>query len=85
MRRASLSFPRREGCFHIFCHTYGTWMTRYGKLDTEGLVRTKRCKNTESAARYAHTVTSSEARRADELPTPTGGKSAENTHSKKKA
>jgi hypothetical protein len=70
MRRTGLSFPPREGGFHIFCHTYGTWMTRYGALDTEGLVRTKRWKNTESAARYSHTVASYEARQADALPTP---------------
>lgn len=85
MKRASLSFPRREGGFHIFCHTYGTWMTRYGKLDTEGLVRTKRWKNTESAARYAHTIASQEARRADVLPTPNRGKVVENLTLKKKA
>jgi integrase len=68
MRMTGLSFPVREGGFHIFCHTYGTWMTRYGGLDTEGLVRTKRWKSTESAERYAHTVASYEARQADLLP-----------------
>lgn len=77
MLRTGLSFPRREGGFHIFCHTYGTWMTRYGGLDTEGLVRTKRWKNAESAARYAHTVASYEARQADHLPTPIRGNSVE--------
>lgn len=85
MRRSGLSFPRREGGFHIFCHTYGTWMTRYGSLDTEGLVRTKRWKNTESAARYAHTVASYEARQSDVLPTPNRGKSVEMLTVKKKA
>lgn len=39
MKRAGLKFPRRQGGFHLFCHTYGTWMTRYGGLDTYGLVR----------------------------------------------
>ena len=39
MKRAGLKFPRRQGGFHLFCHTYGTWMTRYGGLDTCGLVR----------------------------------------------
>jgi hypothetical protein len=85
MRRTGLSFPRREGGFHIFCHTYGTWMTRYGGLDTEGLVRTKRWKNAESAARYAHTVASYEAMQADVLPTPTGGLSVEIARPIKKA
>ena len=68
MKQTGISFPAREGGFHIFCHTYGTWMTRYGGLDTEGLVRTKRWKNAESASRYAHTVASYEARQADLLP-----------------
>jgi hypothetical protein len=77
MRRTGLSFPRREGGFHIFCHTYGTWMTRYGGLDTEGLVRTRRWKTPESAARYAHTVASFEARQADYLPTRISEKSVE--------
>jgi hypothetical protein len=49
-------------------HTYGTWMTRYGNLDTYGLVRTKRWKNAESADHYNHTMASPEARRADLLP-----------------
>jgi len=42
MKAAGLSFPRRQGGFHIFCHTYGTWMSRYGELDTFGLTRTDR-------------------------------------------
>jgi integrase len=77
MKKTGLRFPRREGGFHIFCHTYGTWMTRYGGLDTEGLVRTKRWKNAESAARYAHTVASYEAMQADVLPTPPSGLSVD--------
>lgn len=68
MTRAGVSFPRRQGAFHLFCHTYGTWMTRYGNLDTYGLVRTQRWKNAESADRYNHTIASPEARRADLLP-----------------
>ncbi|MBO4227231.1 hypothetical protein [Bradyrhizobium neotropicale] len=70
MAGAGVSFPRRQGAFHLFCHTYGTWMTHYGKLDTFGLVRTGRWKNAESADRYRHTIASPEARRADLLPTP---------------
>jgi len=50
MKGAGLKFPRRQGGFHLFCHTYGTWMTRYGELDTYGLVRTKRWKDPASAA-----------------------------------
>lgn len=68
MARAGLAFPPRQGGFHLFCHTYGTWMKRYGKLDTFGLTRTGRWKDPESADRYNHTGTSEEARRADWLP-----------------
>jgi hypothetical protein len=25
IKRAGLTFPRRQGGFHLFCHTYGTW------------------------------------------------------------
>lgn len=56
--------------FHTFCHTYGTWMRRYGGLDQRGLVGTGRWKSEKSAARYAHVVTSEESRKADLLPTP---------------
>jgi integrase len=68
MKNAGLKFPRRQGGFHLFCHTYGTWMTRYGNLDTYGLVRTKRWKDPASADRYNHTIASPEARRADLMP-----------------
>ena len=74
MNEAKLSFPRRQGGFHIFCHTYGTWMQRYGGLDTFGLVRTGRWRNPESADRYNHTRTTEEARRSDMLPVQIRGK-----------
>ena len=70
MARASVSFPRRQGAFHLFCHTYGTWMTRYGNLDSYGLTRTGRWKDPDSADRYNHTIASAEARQADLLPVP---------------
>lgn len=56
--------------FHTFCHTWATWMRRYGKLDTRGLVGTGRWRDQKSAARYEHVVASEESRRADMLPTP---------------
>jgi hypothetical protein len=59
-----------EAGFHIFCHTYGTWMKRYGRLDTFGLTRTGRWKDPQSADRYNHTEASWEARQADLLPVP---------------
>jgi hypothetical protein len=61
---------RRQGGFHLFCHTYGTWTRHYGNLDTVGLTRTGRWKDPASADRYRHTITSPEARRADLMPTP---------------
>jgi integrase len=68
MKQAELSFPPRRGGFHLFCHTYGTWMHHHGGLDTFGLVRTNRWKDPASADRYRHTKVSEEARRADRLP-----------------
>jgi integrase len=68
MKKADLKFSRRQGGFHLFCHTYGTWMTRYGELDTYGLTRTGRWKDPDSADRYNHTIASPEARRADLMP-----------------
>ena len=56
------------GKFHIFRHTYGTWMTQYGGLTPEGLVKTGAWKDEQSAKRYNHTVTTPEAKRADMLP-----------------
>lgn len=84
-KAVGLTFPPRQGGFHIFCHTYGTWMHRYGNLDTVGLTRTGRWKDVESAERYMHTRASEEARRADLLPTAIGGKSGEFQFGKRKA
>ena len=58
--------------FHTFCHTYGTWMRRYGGLDVRGLVGTGRWDSMQSAERYAHVVASEEAMAAQYLPTPSG-------------
>jgi integrase len=66
--RAGLSFPPRQGGFHLFCHTYGTWMHNYAALDTYGLTRTRRWKDPDSTDRYIHTMASFEARQADLLP-----------------
>lgn len=54
--------------FHLFCHTYGAWMRRYGNLDTSGLIATGRWKDAASVRRYEHVVTSEESRKADLLP-----------------
>ena len=65
--RAGVTLQERQA-FHVFCHTYGTWMRRYGGLDLRGLVGTDRWKDIKSTARYAHVVPSEEAQRAALLP-----------------
>lgn len=64
---AKVALPEREA-FHLFRHTYGTWMRRYGGLDARGLVGTGAWDSEQSASRYAHTVASEDAQRADRLP-----------------
>lgn len=54
--------------FHTFCHTYATWMRRYGGRDTKGLVATGRWKSEQSASRYAHVVPSEDAMASVLLP-----------------
>jgi integrase len=70
MEVAKLSFPRRQCGFHLMCHTYGTWMHRYGGLDNFGLTRTERWLDPRSADRYMHTDVNAEALRANALPVP---------------
>jgi integrase len=83
MKRASLSFPRRQRGFHLFCHTYATWMVRYGKLDNFGLARTGRWKDPRSAEAYLHMVAGEEAKLADVLPTPNPIKRVEHSGNEK--
>jgi integrase len=64
---AKVPLKNREG-FHIFRHTYGTWMRRYGGLDTKGLTDTGTWKDPKSAARYAHSIVTEEAQKAALLP-----------------
>jgi integrase len=54
--------------FHTFCHTWATWMRRFGGADLQGLVATGRWRDPRSAARYAHVVSHEEWDRADLLP-----------------
>ena len=65
--RANVELPERSA-FHIFRHTYATWMRRYCGLDTRGLVGTGAWKDEKSAARYAHVDVSEESKRAVMLP-----------------
>jgi integrase len=54
--------------FHTFCHTWATWMRRFGGADLQGLVATGRWRDPRSAARYAHTVSHDEWSRVESLP-----------------
>lgn len=65
---AGIHFPDRSA-FHLFRHTYATWMRRYAGADSKTLVATGAWKSEQSASRYAHTVVSEEAKLSDRLPT----------------
>jgi integrase len=65
---AQVALPARMG-FHIFRHTYGTWMRMYGGLSREGLVETGVWRSASAAGRYDHADVSAAARAADRLPT----------------
>lgn len=67
MADANVVLPRRVA-FHVFCHTYGTWMRQYAGLDTFDLLDTGRWAEAQSANRYAHVVVGENAKRADLLP-----------------
>jgi integrase len=67
---AGVDIPDRVA-FHLFRHTYGAWMRRYGGLDTAGLVATGAWKDRSAAAVYEHVDVTEEARKADLLPTGT--------------
>lgn len=62
--------------FHAFCHTWATWMRRYGGADVLGLVATGRWRDPRSAARCTHTAASEEWDRIDQLPS-FGGESVD--------
>lgn len=64
---AGVELPPRVA-FHVFCHTWATWMRQHGGLDTYDLLKTDRWADAESADRYSHVVVSDIARRADLLP-----------------
>lgn len=66
---AGVKLPARAA-FHLFRHTYATWMRRYAGRDVKGLVATGAWKSEQSAARYAHVVPTEDARAAELLPRP---------------
>lgn len=65
-RAAKVNLPSRVA-FHVFCHTWGTWMRRTG-MDARGLVGTGRWDDPKSTFRYTHVVVSEESRKAALLP-----------------
>jgi integrase len=67
--KAGVDLPERAA-FHIFRHTYATWMRREAGLDTRGLIATGAWRDRKSADRYEHVVVTEEARKAALLPTP---------------
>lgn len=67
--RARVELPARAA-FHLFRHTFATWMRRYAGRDVQGLVATGAWRSEQSAARYAHVVPSEDARAAALLPHP---------------
>ena len=68
LNAAGVSFPRRQRGFHLFRHTWATWMRRYGGLDTSGLLETGAWRDRSSAARYEHLDATEEAQKANLLP-----------------
>ena len=70
MEDAGLSFPPRYRGFHLFCHTYASWMVGINKMDNYALARTGRWKDPRSTAGYVHTHVSQEAIQAANLPVP---------------
>jgi integrase len=64
---AGIALPRRVA-FHVFCHTWATWMKQHGGLDTYDLLKTGRWADAESADRYSHVAVDEIAKRADALP-----------------
>jgi integrase len=64
---AQVELPDREA-FHIYRHTFGAWMRRYGGADTTSLVAGGTWKSRQSASRYEHAVVNEEAKRSDLMP-----------------
>lgn len=74
---AAAGVPKVPGvAFHLFRHTYGTWMRRYAKLTPEEMVDTGVWKTVQAARRYDHAEITDVAKRADLLPTPPAVKKA---------
>jgi integrase len=67
--------------YHTFRHTWATWMRRYAKIDTRGLVATGNWRDVRSARRYEHVVPREEWQKVEQLPAVAiRGKSVETTN-----
>jgi integrase len=66
--KAGIELPSRSA-FHIFRHTYATWMRRYAGADSKTLIATGAWKDRKSVDRYVHAVVSEESKLALLLPT----------------
>lgn len=54
--------------FHVFRHTWATWLRYYGGADVQSLVATKNWRDERSAKRYSHVVPRDEWLRVDSFP-----------------
>lgn len=66
--RAEVTLPERQA-FHLFRHTWATWMRRFAGADIDTLLSTRAWDSRGSAQRYMHSVLTEESRRAEMLPT----------------
>jgi integrase len=64
---AGVDIPERTA-FHAFRHTFGSYMRRYGGLDTSGLVATGAWLSPDAARRYEHADASEAAKASDAFP-----------------
>jgi len=56
--------------FHIWRHTWASWMRRYGRLSTDDLADSGNWRDRRSAARYVHAVPDGLWDHVDRLPLP---------------
>jgi integrase len=63
--------------FHIWRHTWATWMRKYAGATVDDLVDTHNWKDPRSARRYVHATFAGAWDFADKLPTPSVGKTRE--------
>ena len=69
-RAADVAIPDRVA-FHLFRHTWATWMRRYAGMDTAALVETGAWRSRQSASVYQHLSATDESMKALRLPAPT--------------